>query len=291
MASNGASKGAVVITGASTGIGEATALRLDRAGFAVFAGVRRAEDGERLQAQASAALTPLILDVTSQATIDAAARVVGERVGGRGIVGLVNNAGISVAAPLEFLPMDQLRQQFEVNVFGQIAVTQAFMPMIRAGHGRIVNMGSISGRMSTPFLGPYSASKFSMEALSDSLRMELKPWKIKVALIEPGSIATPIWDRSLGQAEEIERAIGADDAALYRKAIEAMKKAAKELGGRGIPADEVAKAVEHALTAKRPKTRYLVGRDARLQAVLAKWAPDGLKDRLIAMQMKLPASP
>jgi NAD(P)-dependent dehydrogenase (short-subunit alcohol dehydrogenase family) len=288
MASNGASRGAVVITGASTGIGEATALRLDRAGFTVYAGVRREADGERLRAQASGALTPLLIDVTSQETIDAAAKTVAEHVDRRGIAGLVNNAGISVAGPMEFLPLERLRQQFEVNVFGQIAVTQAFMPFIRIGHGRIVNIGSISGRMSTPFLAPYSASKFSMEAISDSLRMELRPWGIKVALIEPGSIATPIWETSLARADEIEREIGPDDTALYKKQVDAMRVAAKELEGRGIPPDKVAQAIEHALTAKRPKTRYLVGNDARLQAVLAKWAPDRLKDRLIAMQMKLP---
>jgi NAD(P)-dependent dehydrogenase (short-subunit alcohol dehydrogenase family) len=288
MAANGASHGAVVITGASTGIGEATALRLDKAGFAVYAGVRREEDGERLRAQASAALMPLLIDVTSQETIDAAAKTVAERAAGRGIAGVVNNAGITVPGPLEFLPIDRIRQQFEVNVFGQLAVTQAFMPLIRTGKGRIVNIGSISGRLATPFVGPYSASKFSMEAFSDALRRELRPWDNKVALVEPGSIATPIWQRSLDRADEIEREIGPDDTALYKKQVDAMRVAARELESRGIPADKVAQAVEHALTAKRPKTRYLVGNDARLQAVLAKWAPDRLKDRLIAMQMKLP---
>jgi NAD(P)-dependent dehydrogenase (short-subunit alcohol dehydrogenase family) len=288
MAGNGASRGAVVITGASTGIGEATALRLDKAGFAVYAGVRREEDGERLRAQASAALMPLLIDVTSQETIDAAAKTVAERAAGRGIAGVVNNAGITVPGPLEFLPIDRIRQQFEVNVFGQLAVTQAFMPLIRTGKGRIVNIGSISGRLATPFVGPYSASKFSMEAFSDALRLELRPWDIKVALVEPGSIATPIWQRSLDRADEIEREIGPDDTAMYKKQVDAMRVAARELESRGIAADKVAQAVEHALTAKRPKTRYLVGNDARLQAVLAKWAPDRLKDRLIAMQMKLP---
>ena len=291
MSTNGASRGAVVITGASTGIGEATALRLDKAGFRVFAGVRREQDGDRLKAQASALLTPVIIDVTAQDTIDAAARIVSAQVERNGIAGLVNNAGISVAGPLEFLPLERLRQQFEINVVGQIAVTQAFMPMIRAGHGRIVNIGSIAGRMSTPFLGPYAASKFSMEALSDSLRMELRPWNIKVSLVEPGSIATPIWDKSLERADEIEREIGPDDATVYRKFIDAMKDTAKTLGAKGIPADVVAKSIEHALTAKNPKTRYLVGNDARLQAILAKWAPDKLKDRLIVSQMKLPTKP
>lgn len=284
-------RGAVVITGASTGIGEAAALRLSRAGFAVYAGVRREEDGTRLRASASGDLTPVLLDVTSQDTIEAVAKTVAEEVGVRGIAGLVNNAGITIAGPLEFLPLARIREQFEVNVFGQLAVTQAFMPLIRAGHGRIVNIGSISGRMTTPFVGPYSASKYAMEAFSDSLRMELRPWDIKVSLVEPGSIATPIWERSLARADEIEREIGPDDAAVYRKAIEAMRAAAKQLGDRGIPADRVAQAIEHALTASSPKTRYLVGTDARLQAVLAKWAPDRLKDRVITSQMKLPKEP
>ena len=186
----------VVITGASTGIGEACALRMDRLGWRVFAGVRKEADGLALQKKASEELTPIILDVTEQPPIDASAGLVTAAVGESGLAGLINNAGVGVGGPLEFIEVDELRRQLEVNVIGQIAVTQAFMPLIRKSTGRIVNMGSIGGRMATPFLGPYNASKFAMEALTDSLRQELHPWGIHVSIIATGSISTPLWDKS-----------------------------------------------------------------------------------------------
>ena len=289
MANN---RGYVVITGASTGIGEACALRLAGSGFHVFAGVRRDEDGARLLAQASPeTLTPLMIDVTDEASIAKAASTVIATAGDRGIAGLVNNAGISVTGPLEFLPLARFRQQMEVNVTGQIAVTQAFMPLVRKARGRVVFMGSIGGRMSSPFLGPYSASKFALEAITDSMRVELRPWGIHVSIVEPGSIATPIWEKALSTADEIEREIDPAGVKLYEKSIAALRKTAKDLGARGIPADEVAKVVEHALTAKTPKTRYIVGRDAKMQAILLKFAPDRLRDRAVARVMGLPSKP
>ncbi|MEK7693262.1 MAG: SDR family oxidoreductase, partial [Chloroflexota bacterium] len=184
----------VVITGASTGIGEACALHLDALGWRVFAGVRKGADGEALQRKASARLIPVRIDVTDQASIASACDAVAQELGARGLDGLVNNAGIAVAAPLEFVPIDDLRRQLEINVIGQIAVTQAFLALIRTARGRIVNIGSVSGKLATPFTGPYSASKFAMEALTDALRIELRPWKIEVSIVEPGSIATPIWE-------------------------------------------------------------------------------------------------
>ncbi len=287
-----ASHGYVFITGASTGIGEACVLRLARNGFHVFAGVRKEADGQRLVQQcASGQVTPVIIDVTDAASIASAAQRVTAEVSERGITGLVNNAGISIAGPLEFLPMERLRQQMDVNFIGQIAVTQAFMPLIRKGHGRIVNMGSIAGRLATPFLGPYNASKFALEAVTDSLRGELRMWGIHVSIVEPGSIATPIWDKALSIADEIEREIPQAGADLYRKSIDALRKTAQDLKSKGIPADEVAKVVEHALTAKKPKTRYLVGRDAKLQAIVAKVLPDRLRDSAIARQFGLPKKP
>src|SRR5258708_33287478 len=181
----------VVATGASTGIGEACALRLDRRGFHVFAGVRREVDGGALKQKASGRLTPILLDVTDASSIKSAAAAVAASLDEEGLSGLVNNAGIAIAGPLEFLPIDELRRQFEVNVIGQIAVTQAFLPLLRKGHGRIVNMGSISGRLAFPLLGPYAASKFALRALTTALRMELRPWGIPVSIIEPSGIATP----------------------------------------------------------------------------------------------------
>ncbi len=285
-------RGYVVITGASTGIGEACALRLARSGFHVFAGVRRDEDGARLLAQTSSeSLTPVHIDVTDEASIAAAATTVTTATGDRGIAGLVNNAGISVTGPLEFLPLARFRQQMEVNVTGQLAVTQAFMPLIRKGRGRVVFMGSISGRMASPFLAPYSASKFALEAITDALRLELKPWGLHVSIVEPGSVATPIWEKSLRMADEIEREIDPAGVKIYEKSIAALRKTAKRLGESGIPAEEVAKVVQHALTAKKPKTRYVVGRDAKVQAVLLKFAPDRLRDRAIARVLGLPSKP
>jgi NAD(P)-dependent dehydrogenase (short-subunit alcohol dehydrogenase family) len=291
MASAGSGAKAVVITGASTGIGEACALRLDKHGWRVFAGVRKDADAQRLKAEASERLTPLTLDVADQAQIDAAARTVAAAAAERGLQGLVNNAGISVNGPLEFLTSEDLRKQLEVNVVGQIAVTRALLPLIRNGQGRIVNIGSIGGRMATPFLGPYNASKFAMEALTDSLRQELRPWDIHVSIVEPGSIDTKIWEKGLRDAEELEHNLPEEALQLYGKAFDKMRVAARKFAAAGIPADEVARFVEHALTSSRPKTRYVVGRDAQVQRVIAKFVPDRMRDRLVAMQLGLPRRP
>ena len=278
----------VVITGASTGIGEACALRMYRLGWRVFAGVRKEADGQALREKASEKLTPIILDVTEQPTIDASAATVTAAVGESGLAGLINNAGVGVGGPLEFISVDELRRQLEVNVIGQIAVTQAFMPLIRKATGRIVNMGSIGGRMATPFLGPYNASKFAMEALTDSLRQELYPWGIHVLIIEPGSIATPIWEKSKAAIEELKETLPEEAMMLYGETVEAVEKALVEFEAAGIPADEVAKFAEHALTARTPKTRYVVGRDAQIQRLLVKWAPDRVRDGLVRRQLGLP---
>jgi NAD(P)-dependent dehydrogenase (short-subunit alcohol dehydrogenase family) len=281
-------RGAVVVTGASTGIGEACAQRLARMGYRVFAGVRRDVDGERLERLVDRGIKAIRLDVTEESSIGEAARVIAEEVGECGLRGLVNNAGIAIAGPLEFLPIDDLRRQLEVNVTGQIAATQAFLPLLRQGAGRIVNMGSISGRLATPFLGPYAASKFALEALTDSLRMELQPWGVHVAIVEPGSIATPIWEKGIRAAEALEAELPEEALRLYGDAIRAVKGTAMELGAGGLPPSAVARAVAHALTAKRPKTRYIVGRDARIEAVVAKMVPDRLRDRLVTRLMRVP---
>jgi len=278
----------VVITGASTGIGRACALRLDRMGWRVFAAVRNADHAEGLRKAASDRLTPIIIDVTGGATIAAAAELVAAEVGDAGLAGLVNNAGISVPGPLEFLPIEDFREQIEINVTGQVAVTQAFLPMLRQATGRVVFMGSISGKLATPFLGPYAASKFAIEAIADALRSELRPWGIDVAVVEPGSIATPIWEKGQAQADALEAKLSSRAHELYDPAVAAVRKTAREAEQRGIPADRVARVVARALTAKKPRTRYVVGRDARLQGLLAKFAPDRLRDRLVSRLMGLP---
>lgn len=281
----------VVVTGASTGIGEACALRLDRNGWRVFAGVRREADAERVKSRASDRLATLILDVTNQAQIDAARQTVEAAVDDVGLHGLVNNAGISVNGPLEFLTPDDLRRQFEVNVVGQMAMTQAFLSLLRRAGGRIVNVGSIAGRMASPFLGPYGASKHAMEALTDALRQELRPWGLHVAIVEPGAIATEIWQKGLRDAEELERNLPEEAMRLYGKAFNAIRSAAREFEANGIPPDRVAQSIEHALTASKPRTRYVVGFDASVQRVLRNVVPDRLRDWLVAQRLKLPNGP
>lgn len=279
------SRGAVLVTGSSTGIGKACALRLDRAGFQVFAGVRKRGDAESLEAEGSERLEPVILDVTDEGTIETTAARIEEVTGGR-LAGLVNNAGVVVVAPIETLDLDDLRRQLEVNVTGQVAVTQAFVPQIRAARGRIVLMASIGGRMSLPYLSPYHASKFALEAIGDSLRMEMSPFGVKVSIVEPGSIATPFWGKGTEQVDGVLESMTPEQRDLYRDAVHAAVEASRKAEQRGISPDKVAEAVEHALTAARPKTRYLVGIDARAQAILRKYLPDRLLDRAVASQMK-----
>ncbi len=272
---------AVVITGASTGIGEACALHLDKLGFQVFAGVRKAMDGEALKREASHQLTPILIDVTDSTSIKSAVEIVTKAVGEVGLAGLINNAGIAVTGPLEFLPMVDLREQFEVNVIGQIAVIQAFLPLLRKKPGRIVNLGSMSGKLALPYLGPYAASKFALEALTDSLRVELRPWGIRVSMIEPGNIATPIWEKSKAATEARMKRLPPQAQDLYGSAIATMLKAADKMSKAAISPDKVVQAVVHALRAKRPKIRYRVRQNAKIIPTAIHWFPDSLRDWII----------
>lgn len=269
----------VLISGASTGIGRACALDLAARGVRVFAGVRRPEDGEALRAAGGDRVVPLRLDVTDGTTIAAAVETIAAASGERALSGLVNNAGIVVAGPLEFLPLDALRQSLEANVVGLLALTQACLPLLRVGHGRIVNMSSISGRFASPLLGPYAASKFAVEALSDALRRELAPWDIPVTLVEPGAVATPIWEKSAAAAQTLLEGLPDEANGYYAADIEHARRRALGASRTGIPAEAVAAVVHAALTAARPRTRYLVGRDARIGALLARWLPDRVLDR------------
>jgi NAD(P)-dependent dehydrogenase (short-subunit alcohol dehydrogenase family) len=282
------SQRAIVVTGASSGIGRACALHLDNLGAAVFAGVRREEDGEALKNESGGRIIPLLLDVTDGPSIAAAAERVAGAVGEAGLSGLVNNAGMVVSGPLEFIPPAEMRKQFEVNVLGQIAVTQAFLPLLRRARGRIVNMGSIAGRMALPFIGPYSASKYALEAVTDSLRIELQPWGISVSIIEPGAVATPIWEKSRAAAGKLAHGFPPRARELYGPAMNAQKAAAEKSARAGIAPEIVARAVEHALFATRPRTRYLVGRGVRLRAFLKRVLPDRLLDRLVFRHIGLP---
>ena len=283
--------GAVVVTGASTGIGRATALRLAQSGQTVFAGVRKPQDGERLEAEASGELRPLQIDVTDGGQVAAAAAAVSEAVGERGIIGLVNNAGVAIGGPVEFVPLDDLRRQLEINLVGQVAVIQAFMSQLRRATGRVVNVASVGGRVASPFFGPYNASKFGLKAISGSLRMELRPWGIGVSVIEPGAVATEIWERGASTAREVRERMPAEAETHYAESLDAATAAANKMGEAGIHPDRVAKAIEHALTARRPKKRYLIGREARMMVGLSTLLPRGAYDALVQRGMGLPREP
>ncbi len=272
---------AVLVTGASSGIGKECALRLASSGFRVFAGVRKDQDGERLKAEASGSVTPVLLDVTDSASIARAAQSVSRALDADSLHGLVNNAGIAVAGPLEMLPLDALRRQLDVNVIGQIAVTQAFLPMLRAAHGRVIIMGSILGRLALPFVGAYSAAKFALEALAESLGMEVRPFGVSVSIIEPGNIATPIWNKSKSTAMDTAGDLNAGKWDLYRAAAEAFQRYTDHASATGISARRVALTVEKALSARRPRSRYTVGWDSRFLGHVAPLAPGRLRQWIV----------
>jgi NAD(P)-dependent dehydrogenase (short-subunit alcohol dehydrogenase family) len=277
-----------VISGASTGIGRAIALHLDGLGFRVFAGVRRDEDGESLREAASPRLVPLQLDVTDESRVAAAAKTVEAAVGTEGIQGLVNNAGVGGGGIGEFIELDALRRLFEVNVFGVAAMTRDFLPLVRLGGGRIVHIGSNGGYSTSPFIAPYSATKHAIEALADGLRRELRPWGIEVALIEPGSVATPIWQKGREEIARLRSSLPDRGQQLYQPMIEAFAGYLDQAETRGVPPERVAEAVAHALTAARPRTRYRVGPDARITWWLAKLLPDRVMDALLTRLLRLP---
>jgi NAD(P)-dependent dehydrogenase (short-subunit alcohol dehydrogenase family) len=222
-----------LVTGASTGIGRATALRLDGSGWRVFAGVRDPADGESLRQAGSRRLTPVALDVTDPEQIAAAAALVEEESEG-GLDGLVNNAGVAIPGPLETIPLEDFRRQLEVNLVAYVAVTQALLHSIRKAEGRVVFVSSIGGRIAFPFGGPYHASKFGTEAIGDVFRQELRPWGLRVAIVEPGSIDTPIWERGQRKATEIEAKAPKTDL-LYGAAVEKFRRVIQDTADRPRP--------------------------------------------------------
>jgi NAD(P)-dependent dehydrogenase (short-subunit alcohol dehydrogenase family) len=272
---------AVLITGASTGIGRATALHLDRLGFRVFASVRSALDAESLRGESSGNLTPIQLDVTDQASVIRAGEEISQAVGEAGLAGLVNNAGVGFQAPLEFVPLDKLRWLFEVNVFGALAVTQKFLPLLRQARGRIVNISSTSTIAVAPFHGPYSASKLSLNGLSHSLRQELKPFGVQVSIVVCGSIRTPIWDKAGELNTQITETYPPQALELYGRAFSRFRDYFRRLGEGGIPPEAAARTIAHALTARRAKHIYYVGPDAYLYRIAEKLIHGRLKDWVI----------
>ncbi len=266
----------VVVTGASSGIGLAAARHLAEHGYTVFGTVRKRAAAEQFGGQA--ALRPLLMDVTDHDSIRRAAAEVEAHLsatGGR-MAGLVNNAGVAVSGPLGYVPLKAVRLQFEVNVIGLLAVTQAFLPLMQQADqaGRIINISSISARVTTPFMGPYSASKFALEAFSDALRVELMPFGIKVIIIQPGPIATPIWNKGA------DRALAMYRRTPYQPVIKSLLKYFAKQGRTGLPAAVIAQAILSALQTPRPKTRYLItaGKPAIL---ISQLLPDVWRDRLL----------
>jgi NAD(P)-dependent dehydrogenase (short-subunit alcohol dehydrogenase family) len=272
----------VLITGASTGIGRACALRLDRSGWRVFAGVRNQSDGDGLDAEASSHLTPALIDVTDESSIAATREQLEGELGNRGLQGLVNNAGISVQGPIEYLDPDEIRRQFEVNVVGQVMVTQAMLPLVRSGRGRIVFMSSIAGRVrSIPLIAPYSASKKALEAIGEALHYELMPEGIRVALIEPGSIDTPIWSKGVATVDRKLQALPDDGRRRYGSMIRRAQAIASQQARRGSAPERVAMKVEHALTSARPRLRYIVGTGAHISAYAEPFMPQVIKGAFV----------
>jgi NAD(P)-dependent dehydrogenase (short-subunit alcohol dehydrogenase family) len=277
----------VLITGAGRGIGRSIALRLAQHGWHVLAGVRRDEDGARLAAEATAgAIAPVRLDVTNADDITALSGALPERVDA-----IVNNAGVVVDGPIEAVSLDDLRRQFEINVVGQVAVTQAALPRLRESRGRIVFMSSVSGRVSTPWTGAYNASKFAIEGLADSLRLELRPWGIKVILVEPTSTDTDMWREALEQLDRTVAGMDAEHRGLYRKHIVGMRRATKLIQKGTVSPEKVVDVVEKALTAKRPKARYPVGILSKAQLAGAALAPTPVLDVSLARATGVPRKP
>jgi len=278
----------LVITGASSGIGLACVSEMARAGWRVFATVRNPEDGHRLRSQFGAGLEPVIMDVTDRGSIKAAAEQVSSQLQERGLHGLVNVAGIGTVAPVEYATASDLQQIFEINVFGQIAVNQAFLPLLRQARGRIVNISSVGVNIALPFGGLLNASKSAFGKLSDTLRLELRPFGIRVCTVEPGAIKTPAVEKTLGNIEAVIAKLPASGAAQYGEMMRTFVRRgyARELNGS--PPDVVALAVRHALTANRPRIRYRVGKHATLLATLPKVLPAPLLDMTMLRIAGLP---
>jgi NAD(P)-dependent dehydrogenase (short-subunit alcohol dehydrogenase family) len=275
---------AVLVTGASTGIGHATSMLLAQQGYAVYAGVRKEADRERMEAE-HPLIRPIILDVTVPADVTRSIQTIREN--GDELVGLVNNAGIAVAGPLEFLPIEALRTQFEINTIAPIAMAQVALPLLRETHGRIIIVGSIAGRISAPFVGPYSASKAAVAMLADALRQELAPSGIAVSLLEFASVKTPIWEKGRRGKDALVATMPPQAMAQYGKLVDAIVKQTRREEAEGMDASIIANTVLAALRAPKPRERYVIGRKAKIQAVVA-MLPPATRDKLVKSAMGLP---
>ena len=282
-----AQRKSVVVTGVSTGIGWGAVKVLTDKGFHVFGSVRKPADAERLQGEFGQAFTPLIFDVTDAAGVQAGARQVEQALAGAPLAGLVNNAGIAVAGPLLYLPVDEWRQQLEVNLTGVVIATQAFAPLLGAGGaspakspGRIVNISSVGGRNANPFMAPYCTTKFGLEGLSESLRRELLPFGVDVVVVAPGAVATPIWDKA--DQTDVSRYAGT----VYAPALERLRQYMLSIGKSGLAPETIGQAIHTALTAARPKVRYVVS-PSPFQALMTEILPKRTLDRITGKRLGL----
>jgi len=273
----------VLVTGASRGIGRITALHLARGGWEVVAGVRKEEDGKALESEGDGRIRSVVLDITDDKQVDALGEVLPER-----LDAVVNNAGIVVGGAVETVAVDDVRRQLEVNVVGQLAVTQKVLPRIRAAQGRIVFVSSVSGRISTPMTGIYSASKFALEAMADALRLELRPWHIPVVLVEPAQTDTDLWRAAMDILESEVARLSPEHRALYAGHIEGQRKSIPRSQKMASPADGVATVVAHALATRRPKARYVVGAVPKAMASAVGLMPARLRDAVLAASTGVP---
>jgi NAD(P)-dependent dehydrogenase (short-subunit alcohol dehydrogenase family) len=275
----------VVITGASTGIGAATASELARRGFHVLAGVRRDRDADAIRGPG---VEPLIIDITNPDHIRALATRVHADPQGRAVRAVVNNAGIGVNAPFEAFAIDKWRNLFEVNLFGHVAVTQALLPALIRSKGRVVNISSVGGKIAMATYGPYAATKFALEAVSDSLRREMAPLGVGVVVVEPGAVRTEMPVQAIATARELASAMAPEQSQRYRGLVQAItaQTASHTTSGSGLPADAAAKVIARAVTARKPRTRYTIGRDAALLTRLTRILPDRTLDRVLAAALR-----
>jgi NAD(P)-dependent dehydrogenase (short-subunit alcohol dehydrogenase family) len=264
----------VLVTGASRGIGNTIATHLAAKGWDVFAGVRTEDDAARLRG--SPRITPVRLDVTDEKDIAALDQSLPPR-----LDAVVNNAGVVVAGPLETVPLADLRRQLDINVTGQIAVTQAVLPRLRSSRGRIVFISSLNGKIAFPLIGPYCASTFAIEAAADALRVELTPWRINVVVVEPAQTDTDMWRTADAMADDTVAAMTDDARRLYDKHVVGLRKSIPLSRRIAVPPEKVAAVVEESLTARRPRARYVVGLGPKLQLALITRLPTGIRDRVV----------
>ncbi len=271
-----------LITGASTGIGYDAARLLIEQGHLVWGSVRKPADGQRVQQELGTQFTPLLFDVTDDDAIQQAAAQLKSDLNGRPLHGLVNNAGIAITGPMEHIPLREFRRQFDVNLFGVVAVTQAVLPFIAKPNGRIVNISSVSGKLTYPYFGPYAASKHALESMSDALRRELAIHGMHVSIIEPGSVITPIW----GKMSEEQMVEDYKDT-VYTRSLNKLLQGVKRTADMGMPVEIVSKTIAHALTADRPKIRYPLPNQWLMGWLFPRFLPQRWIDNVITKQLGL----